>query len=96
MDSSLIGKIDKARKYAEEKERVRINSFDASFQGINSTHQVSFDNGRWQCECLFFTTRGFCSHTMAMQRMLEEMLAKAHHGQEANKGVEAAGGRSTP
>ena len=31
MDSSIIGKIDKARKYAEEKDRVNINHFSATF-----------------------------------------------------------------
>ncbi|MBM3942180.1 MAG: hypothetical protein FJ316_04520 [SAR202 cluster bacterium] len=77
MDSSIIGKIDKARKYAEEKERVTITSFKASFQGNHNTYQVSFDSGVWHCQCLFFTTRGVCGHTMALQRMLDEVLAHA-------------------
>ena len=77
MDSSIIGKIDKARKYAEEKDRVHISSFKASFQGNHNTYQVSFDSGVWHCGCLFFTTRGVCGHTMALQRMLDEMLAQA-------------------
>lgn len=83
MDSSLIGKIDKARKYAEEKERVSITSFKAVFHGNHNTYQVSFDSGNWRCECLFFTTRGVCSHTMALQRILDDMLAKARKSAEA-------------
>ncbi len=75
MDSGLIGKIDKAKRYAEEKDRVSISSFDAVFHGNHNTYQVRFHSGKWQCECLFFTTRGVCSHTMAMQRILDEMLA---------------------
>ena len=33
MTSSYIGKIDKARKYAEEPGRVNIHTFEASFVG---------------------------------------------------------------
>ena len=76
MDSSIIGKIDKARKYAEEKERVRITSFQATFQGNHNTYQVSFSSGAWHCQCPFFATRRVCSHTMALQRMLDQVLAK--------------------
>ena len=74
MHSSIIGKIDKARKYAEEKDRVSITSLNASFQGNHNTYAVGFDSGAWHCECRSFLTRGMCSHIMALQRMLEEML----------------------
>ena len=76
MDSSIIGKIEKARQYAEETERVNIASFSATFQGNHNTYNVSFDSGTWSCECHFFANRGVCSHTMALQRMLGTMLAK--------------------
>ena len=76
MDSSIIGKIDKARKYAEEKDRVSINSFSATFQGNHNSYDVTFQSGSWDCECHFFATRSVCSHTMALQRMLDDVLAK--------------------
>jgi hypothetical protein len=76
MDSSIIGKIDKARKYAEETERVNINSFSATFQGNHNSYDVTFNAGAWDCECHFFATRAVCSHTMALQRMLDDVLAK--------------------
>ncbi len=76
MDSSIIGKIDKARRYAEEKDRVSINSFSATFQGNHNSYDVTFNAGAWDCDCNFFATRAVCSHTMALQRMLDEMLAK--------------------
>ena len=82
MDSSIIGKIDKARKYAEETERVCINSFSATFQGNHNSYDVSFQSGAWDCDCHFFATRALCSHTMAMQRMLEDFLAKVAAEQE--------------
>ena len=83
MDSSIIGKIDKARKYAEEKDRVTITSLKATFQGNHNTHEVEFDTGSWSCRCHFFSTRGTCSHTMALQRILEDMLAREPHATEA-------------
>ena len=75
MHSSIIGKIDKAKKYAEEKDRVSITSLKATFQGNHNTYAVGLESGSWHCECRSFRTRGMCSHTMAIQRMLDEMLA---------------------
>ena len=75
MDSSIIGKVDKAKKYAEETERVSVTSFKATFHGKHNTYEVVFDSGSWNCQCLFFTTRGVCSHTMALQRILEDVLS---------------------
>lgn len=74
MDSSIIGKVDKAKKYAEETERVSLTSFKAIFDGKHNIYEVGFDSGNWQCQCLFFATRGVCSHTMALQLMLEDVL----------------------
>lgn len=79
MDSSIIGKIEKARQYAEEKDRINITSLSADFQGNHNTYNVKFESGEWSCECHFFNTRGTCSHTMAMQRILDEMLTTEHH-----------------
>ena len=76
MDSSIIGKIEKARHYAEQKDRVNITSFAATFQGDHNQYDVRFEEGAWRCECRFFSTRGVCSHTMALQRILDEMLTK--------------------
>ncbi len=76
MDSSIIGKVDKAIKYSVEKERVSINTFQATFHGNHNTYEVTFSSGEWHCECLFFSTRGVCSHTMALQRILDDVLAR--------------------
>ena len=74
MDSSIIGKIEKARQYAEQKNRVNITSFAATFKGNHNQYDVRFEDGGWRCECHFFATREVCSHTMALQRILDEML----------------------
>lgn len=78
MDSSIIGKIEKARRYAEEKERVNITSFTATFQGNHNSYGVHYESGSWRCECHFFASRATCSHTMAMERILAEMLPREH------------------
>jgi hypothetical protein len=74
MDSGMIGKIQKAKLYAEEPERIRFEQFQATFRGTNSQHLVSYQHGSWHCTCNFFAGRGVCSHTMAMERLLGAML----------------------
>ena len=74
MDSSLIGKVEKAKRYAEERERVRFSHFAARIQGDNRSHEVIYQDGRWGCTCAYFPSHGICSHTMAMERILEAML----------------------
>ncbi len=76
MNSSLIGKIEKAKRYAEERHRLRFTSLTVEFQGENSSHQVNLEDGRWRCSCDFFAGRGLCSHTMALERILDGMLPK--------------------
>jgi hypothetical protein len=75
MDSGMIGKIQKAKLYAEEPERICFEQFRVTVEGENSRHTVSFDQGAWQCTCNFFSTRGVCSHTMALERLLGVMLS---------------------
>jgi len=74
MDSGMIGKIQKAKYYAEEPERVRFERFRVTVQGTNSQHTVTYEQGAWNCTCNFFASRGVCSHTMAMERLLGVML----------------------
>ena len=75
MQSSIISKIEKARGYAEERERVSISTFSATFRGNHNSHNVSFDDGSWICSCAFFASHTTCSHTMALQRILNGMLS---------------------
>jgi hypothetical protein len=74
MDSGMIGKIQKSKFYAEEPERIRFEQFQVTFDGTNSKHEVVYERGNWRCTCNFFATRGVCSHTMAMERLLGVML----------------------
>lgn len=73
MDSGMIGKIEKARKYAQERERFNVESLKVTFDGDNNPHTITLENGTWNCDCDFFQTRGRCSHTMAIERIMEGM-----------------------
>jgi hypothetical protein len=74
MQSSLIGKIEKAKRYAQEKDRVTFSEFSVKFRGENSEYQTSYKDGKWHCTCSFFSKTGLCSHTMAMEQILTDML----------------------
>jgi SWIM zinc finger len=74
MDYAMISKIQKAKDYALEKERIRIETLSVSFDGKNNPHFVQLIDGAWQCDCSFFQSRGTCSHTMALEILLEGML----------------------
>jgi len=74
MDYGLIGKIEKAKRYAEERERITFNHFEVTLKGTNNEHIVTYNKGEWQCNCDFFQTRGRCSHTMALETILEGMV----------------------
>jgi hypothetical protein len=76
MRSSLIGKIEKAKRYAQEPDRVTLSDLTANFRGENNNYKLSYASGKWQCSCHFFSQWGTCSHTMAVQQMLANMLPK--------------------
>ena len=75
MHSSLIGKIEKARVYASEPERIMIDSLSCCVRGDNSTHTVKFEVESWSCDCHFFQDYGTCCHSMTMERVLEGLLS---------------------
>jgi hypothetical protein len=77
VQSSMIGKVEKAMRYAHEPDRVTFSSFVASFAGDNGPHTVTLDAVAWHCDCHLFETAGGCTHTLAMQKMLDPMLTDA-------------------
>ncbi|GBD11171.1 hypothetical protein HRbin23_00823 [bacterium HR23] len=74
MHSSLISKIEKARLYAQERNRVTFQRFTVTFRGEHNTYTVTYDAGRWDCTCPFFRRHQTCSHSMALEHILGEML----------------------
>ncbi len=77
MDSSMISKIEKAMRYADEPDRINFVEFKLSFNGDHKPHAVTYDRGKWTCDCEFFNTRGVCSHVMTMERVLRGMVEPA-------------------
>lgn len=76
MYSSMIGKIEKAHRYAREPERIKFENFTATFEGGHDSYTVSLTDRGWECSCHTFETHmiGTCSHIMAMQQILGPML----------------------
>lgn len=76
MDYGMIGKRDKAKRYAQERDRIHFQTFSVTMDGENNPHHIHYDHGKWQCDCDFFRSRGVCSHTMALEIVLDKMLAE--------------------
>jgi hypothetical protein len=77
MDSSMIGKIEKAMRYAQEPDRINFNQFRVTFTGDHDSHTVTYRDGKWTCDCGFFGARGVCSHVMTLERVLMGMVIPA-------------------
>jgi hypothetical protein len=74
MDSGMIGKIEKAKRYAQERNRFHFEAFTVNIDGENNSHHVKFQDNQWACDCDFFRTRGVCTHTMALEELLKGMI----------------------
>ena len=77
MQSSLIGKVQKAHQYASEPHRIRFEGLTVRFTGDNNNHVITLSGGQWDCDCEFFTVWRTCSHTMALEKLLEGMVPSA-------------------
>lgn len=76
MDSSFVRKIEKAKDYSVQEGRVVLTRFQAIFRGDNSDHEITYEAGKWSCNCYYFAMRGACTHTMAMEMMLRSMVGE--------------------
>jgi len=74
MDYGMIGKLEKAKRYAQERDRFLFQSFRVTVRGANNDHTVTYEEGKWSCDCDFFRSRGRCSHTMSLEIILEGMV----------------------
>ncbi len=77
MDSDIIGKIEKAVRYAQEHDRFEFQEFSVKVRGEHRTHTVVYDQQQLTCTCDFFKSHGNCSHTIAMEKILGVMLPGA-------------------
>jgi hypothetical protein len=74
MHSSLIGKVEKANRYAREPDRITIEQLSLIFRGDNDTHRVSLEGATWRCTCHSFELWRVCPHVLALQKLLGVML----------------------
>ena len=74
MDYGLIGKLEKAKRYAEDRTRFCFDKFEVTFHGDNNDHKVSFMDDKFHCDCEFFLTHERCGHTMALEILLKDMI----------------------
>lgn len=68
---NIVSDVKKAKRYSEQRDRIRIVSFDCTFEGYNKNHRITYDNGKWTSTASFFAQRGVCSHTMALEKILK-------------------------
>jgi hypothetical protein len=76
MHSDLIGKIEKARHYAQEPERFALDKLNVRFQGGNHTHTLTLQHDAWHCDCGAFQRHNTCAHVIALQKLLKPMLSE--------------------
>ena len=74
MNSGMIGKVEKAHRYAAQRQRFAFERIEVTVHGDNDEHTVSRDGGAWHCTCDFFAHHDTCAHTMALELLLDEML----------------------
>lgn len=76
MDYSIIGKIQKAKEYAEEPDRVTFHSFDVAFKGNNDSYHVTLGPDGWHCTCPGHQQFGICPHIMTLEKLFDPMLKR--------------------
>lgn len=94
MDNSMIGKIQKAKQYAEEPERVTFNALEVAFEGSNDSYHITLGPEGWHCTCPGFQKYAICPHIMTLERMFGPMLKRERlpyaNGQNVVSDVEKA------
>ena len=76
MDTSMISKIQKAKEYANEPERVSFLSLAIEFTGDNNSYNVALGPDGWSCSCPGFNKYGICPHIMSIEKIFQPMLKR--------------------
>lgn len=74
MHSSLVTKVEKAHRYARERDRFEITGLTLVVKGDNGDHQLELGSDGWHCTCDYFLHHRGCCHELAAQLLLGEML----------------------
>ena len=71
----MIGKIEKAKRYAQERNRIHFQDLTVTFNAREQPpHGSITSQANGSATGIFFQTRGRCSHTMALEMILEGMV----------------------
>jgi hypothetical protein len=76
MQSTIVTKAEKAHRYAQEPDRLRITAIAATFEAGGGTHAIQLGEGGWTCDCDFFSSARVCPHVEAASRMLDVHLGE--------------------
>ncbi len=76
---NVVSDVEKAKRYASESHRLTFVAFEVTFHGNNDDHKVTFDHGKWHSDSRSFALRGVSSHTLALERILGDMLMKSEN-----------------
>ena len=95
MHSSVIGKVEKANRYARELDRIRFERMSVTFRGDNDSHRIRLDADGWACTCHTFSVMNDCAHVLAMQKVLGAMLAESDQQTFVPEPTMAASGAAT-
>jgi hypothetical protein len=77
MQSTIVTKAEKAHRYAQERDRLRISVLEATFEAGGGQHVLTLGPDGWVCDCDFARLHGICPHSEAASRMLDPHLAEA-------------------
>jgi len=77
MQSTIVTKAEKARRYAQEPDRLRITVIEATFEAGGGSHVLCLGADGWACDCEFFVANDVCPHAEAASRMLDAHLVEA-------------------
>lgn len=77
MDYGMIGKIEKAKRYSEQPERITFLSLTVDFTGDNSTYRITLGPEGWDCSCSGFRTHGICPHVMTLEKEFRAMIKRS-------------------
>lgn len=76
MDYGMIGKIEKAKRYAQEPQRVTLKSLQVEFKGDNNNYQITLSDKGWTCSCPGFHKHAICPHVMTLERVFRPMVKR--------------------
>ena len=77
MHSSLIGKVEKANRYARELDRVTLEGLSLTFRGDNDSHRVTLEGDTWSCTCHYFESWKTCVHILSIEKIMGVMLPES-------------------